>query len=169
VSALAEVVRSGTANNCPIVGENDVFKFLCEFQSMFMNLERKYANIVYSFITVVCWTAVVLFFAYPDEDSAPTEPGLRLYLIYTLFFALGFGAILLVLRFLKMFNDKQNFFYVLAGVLNVCVGLFGIILYIFGVIDRLLELFIFSLLMGGFILAEVVRDKEEDTSDVNEA
>jgi len=133
-----------------------------------MPLQRKYANIVYSLITVLCWTGLIFFFAYPSNDP-PADLGLERYLFYTLFFALGFGAIVVAIKFLKMLRDKSNFFYVFAGVLNACVGILGIILLLVGALDKMwVELFTISFILGVAIIVEIVLDKTQQPAEANE-
>ena len=123
-----------------------------------MTFFTNYKNILYSFCIIAIWTSIVFFLAYPDKSGMGSFFSVSIYYIITLFAGIGLGFIALCIRLLRLINNQtSNFFYAFAGVLNLILGVIGLLLEALNGNSELyyLRLFIVSGLIGLIIIFDM--------------
>ena len=119
----------------------------------------KYTSI--SLLLINIWTLFGFFYYYTDTGML-SNLVLLVFYIYSFFFAIGTGIILLLSRVLYFKKDKKNklinnFFYVFAGIFNLnlfIIWLIAIILEILKIGDQTIFCAISSLLISIFIFID---------------
>ncbi|MCD9855912.1 hypothetical protein LUD75_14395 [Epilithonimonas sp. JDS] len=129
--------------------------------------EKLYKNFSLSLIIINFWSICMFF------DSFTEPPGLfagfrtLAYFLYTMMFAIILGIIVISFRIImrkKQNENKQNFFYLFAGILNLNL----LIIYVVATLLKLIYLdqgwiivlAISNLLISFFILFDLLKMKE---------
>ena len=124
--------------------------------NLFFALSRKSMNILISLFIICVWTFVMLIMSQAPEEEVRDELALALLIYSTLFFGLSTGLIASMIRIVGFIKDPSNFLYNFIGVLNTCLGLFGIFLVLTNQLDEpWVLLFMFSLIMGIIMMIDV--------------
>ena len=82
----------------------------------------------------------------------------------TLVFALLSGAICLLLRVLRVIRDNTNFLYNYIGTLNICLGLFLLIVSLIdthSVTRQTIIIMLTNLVIGFFILIDIYLKRQQ--------
>ena len=123
-----------------------------------MTFFANYKNILYSICIISIWTAIIFFLAYPDKSGMGSFFSVSIYYIFTLFAGIGLGFIALCFRLIRLIkNQSSNFFYAFAGILNLILGVMGLLLEAFNGNSELyyLRLFFVSGLFGLIIIFDM--------------
>ena len=125
-----------------------------------LTLPRKLENGIISISIVCIWTFLILLISLPEDEDAVDELSLAFYTYGTLFFGLFIGFVASVIRIIGVVKDTSHFLYIFTGVLNSCLGLFGIYLVLSNQQDLPWVLFfLFSFVMGFLIMMDILLKK----------
>ena len=125
-----------------------------------LTLPRKLENGIISLSIICIWTFLVLLISLPEDEDAVDELSLAFYTYGTLFFGLFLGFIASVIRVIGVVKDTSHFFYIFTGVLNSCLGIFGIYLVLSNQQGLPWVLFfLFSFVMGFLIMMDILMKK----------
>lgn len=117
-------------------------------------------------LVVVNFWSMYIFFAYFFEDGMFRGVGLFFNYVYSVFYAVGFGVILLIIRLFfhlkKKTNPlKTNFFYILGGIFNLnlfIAWLISMLLGILGFDEWIVAGFVFgAFLISVFIFIDIYK------------
>jgi hypothetical protein len=119
-------------------------------------LSRRALNILLSLSLILLWIFIIYFMSHSRWEVIMDELAIVFLLYSTLFFGLSTGLIASIVRVIGFIKDTSHFLYSFIGVLNTCLGLFGIYLVM---TDQLGEpwvlLFMFSLAQGIVMLIDI--------------
>ena len=117
---------------------------------------RRALNILLSLSVILLWVFIIYFMSHSRWQAIMDELALAFLLYSTLFFGLSTGVIASIIRVVGFIKDTSHFLYNFIGVLNTCLGFFGIYLVM---TDQLGEpwvlLFMFSLGLGVVMLIDI--------------
>ncbi len=119
---------------------------------------RFMTNMLISTILLILWVAVNYLLFYPSTNGMGDFFGVSIMYIITTYTMLIVGALVLLLRFVKILQSGHTFVVVLSMELNIVIGVTSIILYVFNKADlpwvnkSLLNLLVGVLLLGDCIL-----------------
>jgi len=120
-------------------------------------------SLVYSFVILVLWAAyVIIIFSprpnsiFPDQVSTGIIDNRFVMFLFTRYFGLWLGGLVLLLRLLRIIKNKQSFIYIFIGLLNTGVGIFGIFFSIFKYVNMdFFPIFIVNLSIGLVIFIDI--------------
>jgi hypothetical protein len=120
-------------------------------------------SLVYSFVILVLWaTYVIIIFSprpnsiFPNQVSTGILDNRFVMFLFTRYFGLWSGGLVLLLRLLRIIKNKQSFIYIFIGLLNTSLGVLGIFLSTFKQVNiDLLHMFIFNLSIGVIIFIDI--------------
>ena len=123
--------------------------------NIFSLISRRALNILLSLSLILLWIFIIYFMSQSRWEAIMDELAIVFLLYSTLFFGLSTGFIANIFRVIG-FKDTSHFLYSFIGVLNTCLGLFGIYMVM---TDQLGEpwvlLFMFSLAQGIVTLIDI--------------
>jgi len=113
-------------------------------------------KIIYSIGIICVWLIILFVFLYPDNSGLGKGFAVIIYLILTLFFAIALGIIVMILRLLN-FLKISSFIFVFTGMLNLCMGIYGVTLLLFHAMTEMnyILFHLGSLLLGLIIMEEI--------------
>lgn len=118
-----------------------------------MQLKHKY--FLQSLGLTALWTILIFVIYYPSDGKLGDSFGVSVMMFFTRYVALFISTFLLILRLLKVLKNPYFFFYILFAVLNLCVGILGIVLYALGeAILWWLNASLLNLLVGFLCIAD---------------
>ena len=120
-------------------------------------------SLVYSFVILVLWaTYVIIIFSprpnsiFPDQVSTGIIDNRFVMFLFTRYFGLWLGGLVLLLRLLRIIKNKQSCIYIFIGLLNTGVGIFGIFFSIFKYVNMdFFPIFIVNLSIGLVIFIDI--------------
>lgn len=118
-------------------------------------------RIIYSIGVIIAWLIILFVSFYPDESGLGKTFVVVIFLIFTLFFSVAIGLIVMILRLLHYIKES-SFVFVFTGVLNMCFGISGILLLFFHSITETnyIMLFLGSFLIGLVMIGEIILVKD---------
>jgi len=120
------------------------------------DVSNKYRNLIAAVIIIMIWAGIILLISSNSKGALGDGFALYSWIALTRLGALIGGAILLLLRVVRVLKQKMNFFYVLAGTLNVCLGILGIVLFLSsGTGSTILHEFLPTLLIAVLIMGDI--------------
>ncbi len=113
-------------------------------------------KVVYSLLLISIWVGLLFIFLYPDNNGLGETFKVVIFLIFTLFFSLAVGIIMLILQLLKLLKTNSSS-YIFIAVLNISLGLYGAVLLLFHQMTetKFISLHLLSLLMGLIMIMNV--------------
>jgi hypothetical protein len=113
-------------------------------------------KILYSMGIICVWLIILFVFLYPDNNGLGKGFAVIIFLLFTLFFAIALGVVVLILRLLN-FLKISSFVFVFTGVLNLCMGIYGLSLLLFHGMNETnyILLHVGSFLIGLIIMEEI--------------
>ncbi len=124
-------------------------------------------KVIYSLLLISSWIILLFIFLYPDNSGLGKTFGVVIFLIFTLFFSLAIGLIVFILRRVKLLKPN-SFFFIFAGVLNLCMGVCYLILILSNLNSKTemnyMFLFLFSFLIGLLIWVDVLQNNKNNNA-----
>ena len=123
---------------------------------MLMMMKQKCNYVGYSLILIALLSSSVLFFFYPGNSELGRNFNVVVISIFTRHVALWGGIGVILLRLLVVIKKRNNLVYIFFGTFNLCLGVFGWILYFKNeMVISFLHMFILNLFVGVIIFIDV--------------
>jgi protein-tyrosine phosphatase len=97
-------------------------------------INAKFKKAIYSIVIISVWVIILFIAFYPDNGGLGRAFVVLCCLLFTLYLSLAIGYIALILRLLNWLR-VSSFFYIFAGVLNLCMGIYGFMLILLHYMD----------------------------------
>lgn len=120
-------------------------------------MKQKLNYIVYSLILIALLSCAIVLVFYPGNSELGRDFNVVVISIFVRYIALWGGIGIILLRLIRLIKKSNNLIYIFLGTLNLCLGLFGWILYIKNeMVITFLHKFILNLLVGTIIFIDVL-------------
>ena len=121
-----------------------------------MMMKQKCNYIGYSLILIALLSSSALFLFYPGNSELGRSFNIVVISLFTRYFALWVGIALILLRILRIIKKSNNWVYIFFGTFNLCLGVFGWLLYFNNeMLISFLHMFILNLFIGVIIFIDV--------------
>ena len=119
-------------------------------------MKQKCNYIGYSLILIALLSCTVLLIFYPGKSELGPTFNIVVISIFIRYFALWAGLGVILLRLLGVIKKNNNLVYIFFGTLDLCLGVFGWILYINNeMVIVFLHMLILNLFVGVIIFIDV--------------
>lgn len=124
---------------------------------MVVGLNKKVFNVLFSVILLAIITSIIMFVFYPSDGKLGQSFGVVAMFLLSRYLGLFIGAGLLLLRIIRVLKDNSALIYIFAGVLNTCLGVLSLVLFISNnMVSSGLALFILNEFIGAIILIDIM-------------
>lgn len=121
-----------------------------------MMMKKKCIYIGYSLVLIALLAGSVFLIFYPGNNELGRNFNIVVISIFIRYFALWCGIGVILLRLFQVIKKSNYLVYIFLGTLNVCLGIFGWVLYINNeMVITFLHMYILNLFVGVIIFIDV--------------